>query len=89
MEAFESQAYVAEIRSALAAGDWPRAEWRTHTLKGTSAILGAASLASLCDDLEHVLRTGGVEACAGLLDAMAEEEQRVLSALATAAEQTR
>ena len=89
MEAFGSQAYVAEIRSALAAGDWPRAEWRTHTLKGTSAILGAARLAGLCDELEHVLRTGGVEACAGLLDAMEEEGQRVLSALATAAEQTR
>jgi PAS domain S-box-containing protein len=89
MEAFESQAYVAEIRSALAAGDWPRAEWRTHTLKGTSAILGATRLASLCDDLEHVLRTGGVEACAGLLDTMDEEGQKVLSALATAAEQTR
>ncbi len=88
MEAFESQDYVTEIRSALAAGDWPRAEWRTHTLKGTSAILGAARLANLCDELEHVLRVGGVEACGGLLDAMEEEGQKILSALATAAEQT-
>ncbi len=89
MEAFESQAYVAEIRSALAAGDWPRAEWRAHTLKGTSAILGATRLAGLCEELEHVLRTGGAEACTGLMEAMDQEEQRVLSALATAAEQTR
>ena len=89
METFESQAYVSEIRSALDAGDWQRAEWRTHTLKGTSAVLGATRLASLCDELEHVLRTGGVEACAGLLDTMEEEGQRVLSALATAAVQAR
>ncbi len=85
METFEAQAYVSEIRSALTAGDWPRAEWRTHTLKGTSAILGANRLANLCDELEHVLRVGGVEACASLLDAMEEEGHRIVSALASAA----
>ncbi|MFL6199092.1 MAG: ATP-binding protein [Thermoanaerobaculia bacterium] len=86
---FESQAYVAEIRSALATGDWPRAGRRTHDLKGTSAVLGASRLVRLCDELEYVPRDAGTEAYSGPLEALEEECQRVLSALTEAAAEGR
>jgi len=86
---FRSQAYVADIRSALAAGDWPRAEWRVHDLKGTGAILGATRLARLCDELEGIPRDAGADAYSGPLEALEEECQRVLSALVAAAEEAR
>ena len=86
---FESRAYLSEIRSALAAGDWPRVGRRAHDLKGTSAILGATRLARLCDELEYVPRDAGAEAYSGPLEALEEECQRVLSALVAAAEEAR
>jgi len=46
------------LRSSLAAGDVEKAQRAVHTLKGTSASLGATHLSQLCAELEAALRAG-------------------------------
>jgi HPt (histidine-containing phosphotransfer) domain-containing protein len=41
-----------ELRTALAAGDWAAAVMQMHTLKGTSATLGAGNLSRLASEWE-------------------------------------
>ena len=48
---------VDEIRSALAAGDKATAERVAHTLKGSSANLGAADLSASAADVEAAIRS--------------------------------
>jgi two-component system, sensor histidine kinase and response regulator len=88
-ETFHSQAHVTEIRSALARGDWPLLKRSAHALKGSSAVLGAMGLSTLCGDLEQLPPNTEVEACVGPLAALEEEYRRVLSALAAAAQGVR
>jgi HPt (histidine-containing phosphotransfer) domain-containing protein len=83
--AFQSQAYVAEIRSALARGDWPLLKRNALALKGSSALLGAMSLSALCGELEQLPFNARAEALAGSLAALEKEYRRVLSALTAAA----
>jgi HPt (histidine-containing phosphotransfer) domain-containing protein len=49
---------IAEMRSALAAGAAPDLQRAAHTLKGSSATLGAAALAESCRAVEHAARDG-------------------------------
>jgi len=78
---FQSQAYVAEIRSAVALGDWQLLKRKVHALKGSSAALGAMSLSRLCADVEHLPRGTSAEAFAAPLTALDQEYRKVLSAL--------
>jgi PAS domain S-box-containing protein len=78
---FQSQAYVAEIRSAVALGDWQLLKRKVHALKGSSAALGAMSLSKLCADVEHLPRGTSAEAFAAPLTALDQEYRKVLSAL--------
>ena len=60
------------IRRAIAAGDAPALQRSAHTLKGSSASLGAQRMAALCFELEKLGRDGTVE---GALPIAAEVEQ--------------
>jgi HPt (histidine-containing phosphotransfer) domain-containing protein len=54
-----------------------------HTLKSSSASVGALQLSALCTDIEHSLRDGRTVDLDARLDAMAAEGRRVLAALKT------
>ena len=83
--AFQSRDPVSEIRSALARGDWPLLRQSAHSLKGSSALLGAMSLSAICGELEHLPPNTRAEALAGSMTALEREYRRVLSALTAAA----
>lgn len=53
----------------------------THTLKSSSASVGALQLAALCADIERSVREGLTGDLDAKLDAMAVEGVRVLAAL--------
>jgi CheY-like chemotaxis protein/HPt (histidine-containing phosphotransfer) domain-containing protein len=55
-------------RRAIATGDGDAARRAAHTLKGTSASVGAVALARCCADAEALLRAGSLEGGAALLD---------------------
>lgn len=69
---YEGQAaeLMIEISSATDQGDLPRLGNAAHSLKGSSATLGGARLATMCEELEHwdgpaeavSLRVAGVQA---------------------------
>jgi signal transduction histidine kinase/CheY-like chemotaxis protein/HPt (histidine-containing phosphotransfer) domain-containing protein len=84
--AFQSRPYVAEIRSAVALGDWPLVRRNAHALRGSSALLGATGLSALCGELEQLPSDTRAEALAGSLEALETEYRRVLSALAAASQ---
>ena len=52
-----------------------------HTLKSSSASVGALKLSELCADIERRLREGLTEGLEGLFDDLTTEGQRVLVAL--------
>ncbi len=59
---------VNEIQASLAAGSAEAVMRAAHTLKGTSASLGAEELVALCRDVEAIARGGSLE---GLEDRVA------------------
>ena len=52
-----------------------------HTLKSSSASVGALKLSALCADIEGKLRDGATEGLEAQLDALSVEAGRVLDAL--------
>jgi PAS domain S-box-containing protein len=88
-QSFQSRAHVTEIRSALARGDWPLLKRNAHALKGSSAVLGAMGLSSVCGEIERLPPHGEAEAFAGALTALEREYGRVLSALTAVAQEER
>lgn len=54
----------------------------SHTLKSSSASLGAMALSARCADIEAMARDGRVEGLSEQLDAMLEDIQQVREALA-------
>ncbi len=69
---FESAAdMLARLRAGLATGDHDAVRIAAHTLKSSSANLGAAALAEMCKQLELAARTGSLGP--GLPDAQALE----------------
>ncbi len=87
-ETWRSQTCLEEMRAGLGRGDRPLVWQQAHSLKGSSAALGARRLAALCAELEqlsaHAGEAGvaGDEACAGRIAAIEEEYQRVFAGLA-------
>jgi len=89
---WRSQTCLEEMRAGLGRGDRPLVWQQAHSLKGSSAALGARRLAALCEELEQLSadaceagETGneaGGEACAGRIAAIEEEYQRVFAGLA-------
>ena len=56
-----------------------------HTLKSSSASVGALALAALCAELEQALREGRLDDLAPRLDALEHEANGILAALRPAA----
>lgn len=52
-----------------------------HTLKSSSASVGALQLSALCADVEHKLRDGQVEGLEAKMEALMLEAARILAAL--------
>ena len=72
---------VAALRSAVEKRDASGLHAAAHSLKSTSASLGARYLASLCRELEAKGRSEDVESAAPVLDELMIEFERVTAAL--------
>jgi len=74
--------HAAEMRVAIANGDWSTARRLAHTLKGEAAQIGAEPLRCDAEQLEHALRKGEavdrINALLDLVDASLEELLAVL-----------
>lgn len=73
---------AAQFGVARAAGDLSGLRHVAHTLKSSSASVGALALARLCASVEQQVRDGaGADLLAPQLDALGTEAARVLAAL--------
>lgn len=77
------QRLLEQLRSARDAGDRDAIRHAAHTLKSSSASVGALALAGLCAQVEAGLRSGDGDAAEGaaLLDRLLAEGDRVLAGL--------
>ena len=83
LQAFEASVarLVPQLREARARGDLQAVGHVAHTFKSSAASIGATELARLCAGIENSVRTRGVEALPGMLDALDREFDIVLQAL--------
>jgi signal transduction histidine kinase/CheY-like chemotaxis protein/HPt (histidine-containing phosphotransfer) domain-containing protein len=83
MKAFESSAgrMLPQLQDASRAGDHAGVRHVAHTLKSSSASIGAIKLSQLCADIETRIRTGQLDNLGERLDAMCAEAEIVLQAL--------
>lgn len=70
-----------QLRDRMAVGDLPGAGALAHTLKSSSASVGALELSERCVRLERAARSGQPEALEGLATAVLEESSRVETAV--------
>jgi PAS domain S-box-containing protein len=70
-----------DIRTAVELSDAPALEFSAHTLKSSSATLGAVPLADLCKLLETRGRTGSLKEAAMMVEPLEAECERVREAL--------
>ena len=75
------QRLLEQLRVAREQSDTQAQRHVVHTLKSSSASVGALKLARLCADTENKLREGLAEGLAPQLDELAGEGERVLAAL--------
>jgi HPt (histidine-containing phosphotransfer) domain-containing protein len=54
----EGQGHIDQVTEALARGDIEAMVRPAHTLKSSSAALGAARLSQICKEIEHAAREG-------------------------------
>jgi signal transduction histidine kinase/CheY-like chemotaxis protein/HPt (histidine-containing phosphotransfer) domain-containing protein len=73
---------LSAMRNAIAANDADALQRAAHTLKSTSANVGAMLLAAYCREIEQLARSADVAATAAPFDGAMEELDRVLVALA-------
>jgi HPt (histidine-containing phosphotransfer) domain-containing protein len=72
---------MSEIRQALSTCDWKLLERAAHTLKSSSANIGALELSSICKELEAKARACDEQVCAALCERSGQQLVRVESAL--------
>lgn len=72
---------LAEMQDGLACGNAQRLRQAAHTLKSSSANIGAASLAARCAELEAAAHRGSLDGAGAQLDVMDFELQGVIAAL--------
>jgi len=77
------------MREAIAAGDNGVLQRAAHTLKSSSATVGALRLAGLCKDMEARARAGNLAQAEHALNRIEIEYARVRAALAEQAAATR
>ena len=73
----EAPKRLARIRDALGRGDAPALLFEAHSLKGSSAQIGAVRVAAVCGELEQRGRSADLTAAAGFLDDLERELARV------------
>ncbi len=78
---FDTPSRLARMRVAADDGDAEALRKDAHSVKSTSANVGALRLARTCKELELLVLTSGVDAAERLLDAAEEEFERVSLAL--------
>lgn len=78
---------LAQWRAARSAGDVSAMRHVAHTLKSSSASVGALKLSALCAEVEARLRDGQLEGIATQLDLLTTESERILAGLSPCAEQ--
>jgi CheY-like chemotaxis protein/HPt (histidine-containing phosphotransfer) domain-containing protein len=76
-----SPTLVQRLREAVAQGDAKALRETAHSLKSSSANLGAASLAALCKELEQMGRDGQLQGAAEKLSALQQHYLLVRAAL--------
>jgi HPt (histidine-containing phosphotransfer) domain-containing protein len=72
---------LADLREAVDQGDSEGLERAAHTLKSSSASLGAMTLSALCKELEAMGRAGTLEGTAAKVAQVEVEYERVKAAL--------
>ncbi|MCR4408183.1 MAG: Hpt domain-containing protein, partial [Anaerolineae bacterium] len=77
----ETHDLLAKLREAVVQGDAERLRRVAHTLKGSSATLGAMTLSDLCKELEIMGRQGVLEGAADKVAQVEAEYERVKLAL--------
>jgi signal transduction histidine kinase/CheY-like chemotaxis protein/HPt (histidine-containing phosphotransfer) domain-containing protein len=73
---------LAALRDGVAASDPEAARAAAHTLKSSSAQIGAVRLSALCKELEALGRSGSMEGVAELFDEIAGEHESTCERLA-------
>ena len=68
---------VGELQLARAEGAWDQVSRVAHTLKSSSASIGALALSGLCADIERLLRAGDSASALPLLEKFQAEVARV------------
>jgi len=83
LRAFESSAsrLARQFEEARAAGDMPGVRHVVHTLKSSSASIGALTLSRLCAEIETAIRAEAFDSLPERLDAMDRELAAVLQAV--------
>lgn len=77
---------LVDMRAALAAGEAEDVRRAAHTLKSSSASLGANDLAEACREVEAAAREGRLDGLGAKVDAIAIEFDAVVAALETRVE---
>ena len=77
----DSAERIAAMRGAAASGDAKALTRTAHALKGSSGTVGANRMTALCDVIEELSRASSMEGSPALIDALAEEFERVKRAL--------
>lgn len=80
----DAAVHVRALQSALESGDAHLLERSAHTLKSSSASLGAMQLSELCRVLEQAGRAGKLDGAPDLVRAAADACQRACRALGEA-----
>jgi len=75
------QRLLAQLQTARSDHDAQGQRHVAHTLKSSSASVGALALSALCADVERRLRDGPTADIDGRLDSLVSEGERVLAAL--------
>jgi CheY-like chemotaxis protein/HPt (histidine-containing phosphotransfer) domain-containing protein len=78
----ETPPLLAALRTGVGQGQADQVKKAAHTLKSTSANLGAHQMAALCAELEQRGRSGALEGTPALLAQLEQELERVSQALA-------
>jgi HPt (histidine-containing phosphotransfer) domain-containing protein len=72
---------IAEMRASIASGDAPLLQRAAHTLKSSSATIGALRMADRCRVVEHAARDGRLDGLDEQVEAIATEFDAVAVAL--------
>src|SRR5688572_8298101 len=77
----ESTSRMAELKDAVERGDASALRLATHSLKGTSSMVGANRMAAICGELEQLARDTNFDGAPALVTGIEHEFARVRDAL--------